>query len=524
MNSKLKKSLCGSFLKFFCILLSLSSILSNPLITVYTQNERYIQETLKNLIASIKSLKTETIDFSQNEINFDKIDKNTNIKGRVFNFLAREPILSPFDLNGTIANRTIIFNNTNYENAFQFDLAFNYSISMNQTLYTGMGDIRFVSPLFIFKKSFNENVTDFSLIPDMEIQFKYFDTNLLNIRDEQLPLQKFLDQELKVDEKIKKIIDNIATFIDKNVEKYFIDNIYQQYEVILTNKPLTNFSLSLTPILLPDIIKNGTQGLQFYLDGRVFNKDGSQINGIDYTISQTPIFKNEFDYILNSPKQIFISYRVFAEMIKVDLMKIGSLPIYENKVDLSNIPFRFNVMYLNKFIPGLNQLYSNTQKFMVEIKIKDVIFKYGENINEENPQIESFVIVDADLFFKTSEVQAGQIILEFSLQTKSFLEVYRPVDSNKLNIKFRQNIEILECIPKAYKGYNFDLDNFVDEFEKSYSLTNIGAFDYNLFANPIGFNNMIGENYDIIKTNKGVLLAEMLPPTPPQNKTLEFLK
>lgn len=524
MNSILKKSYNGSFLKFIYLLLTLATILSNPLITVYTQNDRYIQESLKDLISSVKSLKTETLDLSQNEINFDKIDKFTNMKGKVFNFLAEEPVLTPFEINGTIANRTIIFNNNDKENAFQFDLSFNYSISMNQTLYNGMGNVRYVSSLFMFKKGFIENRTDYSIIPDLKIQFKYFDTNLLNIKDEQLPLQTFLDKELRVDEKIKNISENIASFIDKNVEQYFIDKINQKYEVKLTNKPLTNFSLSITPILLPDIIKNGTQGLQSYLDGRLFNTDGSLIIGIDYAISQTPIFKNEFDYTMNSPKQIFISYRVFADMIKVDLMKIGSLPIYENQVDLSNIPFRFNVMYLSKFIPGLNQLYSNTQKFFVEIKIKDVVFKYGENINEENPQIESFVIIDADIFFKTSEVQAGQIILEFSLQTKSFLEVYRPLDSNKLNIKFRQNIEILECIPKAFKGYNIDLDNFVDEFEKSYSLTNIGAFDYNLFANPISLNDLIGENYDIIKTNKGVLLVEMLPPTPPLNKTLEFLK
>jgi hypothetical protein len=497
---------------------------------VYTQNNKYIKETLDDLISAVKTIRTEALDLAENKISLKDQQFNfTSFNGDIFNFVAEAPVFIPFDVYGLLADSDVIFNNGDKENALQFDLMCNYTIKQNSTDLQGLASIRFVSSLFNFRKGFNKSSTGYTMRPSLDIKLRFFDINLLQSSEEKLLLGKFLTQNLKNNELINKMSSDVASFIAKNIEKYFNDNVNQYYEVKLKNKPQP-FTFSITPVMLPDSINNETKGQQNYLDGRVYDKFGAPVPGLDYTKSQTPIFRKQIDYNINSVKQVFLSYRIFVDLIKVDLMNSGEIVIYQDNVDLSTVPFRFNIMYLNKFLPGINQVYPNSQKFSVDIKIKDVEFKYGENFDTENPREESFMLVYSDVFFKTTDTQAGQVIFEASLQTKVFLDVYRPVDTKKINIKFRENIDIIECIPKKFVGYNFNLEYFVEEFEKSYSITNIGAFDYNLFEHPHLLKDLIGENHEIIKTLKGIILFEMdpptppTPPTPPQNKTLNFLQ
>jgi hypothetical protein len=96
-----------------------------------------------------------------------------------------------------------------------------------------------------------------------------------------------------------------------------------------------------------------------------------QNEGIIYNRDEAPIMRNYFDLSINSPRQVFISFETFADLMIVDFQKESEITIYENDVKV-DIPFRFNVMYLNKFMPGLNYIYTNTQKFYVEIKVRDV--------------------------------------------------------------------------------------------------------------------------------------------------------
>jgi len=529
MTDKSNSKSLKSYFKLLVLVCALSAINSNPLITVYTKNERYIKETLDDLINSVKSLRPEFLDLGKNQVSLKDQQYNfTTFNGEIFNFTAQAPIFIPFDLNGTIANLDVIFNNGDKENALQFDFICNYTIKQNTTELKGLASIRFISTLFKFRKGFCENCTAFgySMTPELDVKFRFFDVNLLQSAGDRVLLDEFLDRYLKNNEIIKKMSDDVAAYIDKNVEKYFTDGVVEYYDVKLKSRP-EPYYFSITPIMLPQAITEGNKGMQDYLDGKIYDKNGAPVPGLDYKKSQTPIFQRPFDYNLTSAKQIFFSYRVFADLIKVDLMKSSEFTVYENKVDLSTIPFRFNVMYLNKFLPGINEVFSNSQRFFVEIKIKDVVYKYGENIDTPNPKEESFVLVSSDIFFKTDGGQAGKILFDASLQTKVFLTVYRPVDTDKMNIKFSEKIEIVECIPKNFVGYNFDLDNFVEEFEQSYTITNIGASDYNLFEHAISLKQLIGENHDIIKTLKGVILAEMEPPTPPTpsiNKSLDFLQ
>lgn len=524
MNSSSYQRCFNKCFKLFVLLISLTYIISNPLITTYTQNDKLIKETLDDLISAFKTLRPEAIDLSGNKIDIkEQLYNSTTYNGALTNFNAEAPVFLPFDINGTIADLDVIFNNGDKQNSLQFDLICNYSITQNTTELKGLASIRFVSSLFNFRKGFDKNLTSYSMRPSLDIKFRFFDTNLLQAPEDRELLAEFFGDYLKNNDVVNQMALDVATYINKNIEKYFIDNTVEYYEVKLKNKP-EPYTFSITPIMLPESINNGSLGQQNYLDGRVYDKFGAPVPGLDYTLSQTPIFKNQIDYRIKSAKQVFLSYRIFADLIKVDLMKSGEIVVYEENVDLSSMPFRFNIMYLNKFLPGINQVFSNSQKFSVEIKIKDVVFKYGENIEVEDPKEESFVVVYSDIFFKTADTQAGQVILEASLQTKTFIDVYRPVDSNKMNIKFRETIEIVECIPKKFVGYNFNSDNFIEEFEKSYSITNLGAFDYNLFEHPILLKDLIGENHEIIKTLKGIVLFEMDPPTPPQNKTLNFLQ
>lgn len=526
MNSDNSKGLNNHF-KLIVLLCALSVISANPLITVYTSNERYIKETLDDLISSVKFLRPESLDLAKNQVSLkDQVYNSTIFNGGIFNFVAEAPVFIPFDVNGTIAYSDVIFNNGDKENALQFDIMCNYTITQNITELKGLASIRFVSTLFNFRKGFIRNATGYAMKPELDVKFRFFDVNLLQAPEDRLLLDEFLDQYLKNNEVVKTMSDEVAAYIDKNIEKYFTDNVVEYYDVKLKSRS-EPYYFSLTPIMLPEAISEGNKGQQDYLDGRVYDNAGAFVPGLDYTKSQTPVFKKPFDYKMNSAKQVFLSYRIFADLIKVDLTKNSEFTIYENKVDLSTIPFRFNVMYLNKYLPGINQVFPNSQKFFVEIKIKDLVFKYGENIDTENPKEESFILVSSDIFFKTDGGQAGKLLFEASLQTKAYLNVYRPVDTNKMNIKFSEKIEIVECIAKKFVGYNFDLENFVEEFEKSYTITNIGASDYSLFEHPILLKQLVGENHEIIKTLKGVVLAEMDPPTPPipsEKMSLNFLQ
>lgn len=527
MNTLIDSKSLKNYFKIFVFLLALCVINSNPLITVYTQNDRYIKETLDELIDAFKILRPESLDLSEKKVSIKDQEFNaTTFNGEVYNFVAEAPLFIPFDVNGTIADSDVIFNNGDKENALQFDIMCNYTINQNTTELKGLASIRFVSSLFNFRKGFDKNVTGYAMRPSLEIKFKFFDVNLLQAPEDRLLLDQFLDQYLKNNEVLNNMVDEIAAYIDKNTEKYFSDHVVEYYQVKLKGNP-NPFTFSITPIMPPQPINNGTKGEQIYLDGRVYDKSGSPVPGLDYTKSQTPVFRKEFDYSIKSQKQVFFSYKLFADLIKVDFMKSSEIVVYEDKVELSTVPFRFNVMYLNKFLPGINQVFPNSQKFFVEIKIKDVEFKYGENIDVENPKEESFVLVSSDIFFKTDGSQKAEVLFSASLQTKAFLEVYRPLETNKLNIKFAEKIDIVECIPKKFVGYNFNLENFVEEFEKSYTITNIGAFDYDLFEYPILFKDLIGENHEILKTLKGVVLFEMDPPTPPtpaKTETLNFLQ
>ncbi len=522
-----------SFLKIILIFTILVSITSRALISVYNSNQKFIRETIDELYSSIKSMDS-LIDLYGREISFDKYDGDTLRQGKIFNFIPDGPIFIPFDYDGVVNDIDVTINNEN-ENAFQYEFSFNYTFTQNKTLeQNGTGNIRFITSFFNFRKTFDKKTTTYSMIPILDIKFEFFDCIFNGVDNDSLPLQVFLQNELRTDKKVRELEDDVDVYLDKQVEKYFADNVVEYYEVSLTNKPGKKYVFSLTPIFLPEAVTaiNGTEtikGQQNYLDGQVYNSDGTQVEGLDYGNVETPKFKNVFDYT-KSNRQVFISHKVFSDLIMVDLMKIGELPVYESEVDLSKIPFRFNVMYLNKFLPGVNQVYSNSQKIYVEIKIKDVIYKYGENIDVENPIEESFVIVTSDVFFITTEKNAGKVLLEISLQTKAFLDVYRPHDTNKFNIKFRENIQIVECIPKNFVGYDFNLNRFLDEFEKSYSITNFGEFNYKLFEHPITLKDLVGENHEIVNNLKGIVLSETQAPRPDlvsaskNNKSLEFLK
>ena len=182
----------------------------------------------------------------------------------------------------------------------------------------------------------------------------------------------------------------------------------------------------------------------------------------------------------------------------------------------------------------LNYKFTNNQKFYVEIRIKDVKYHYGE-LDELTPPISrSFVVVRTDVFFKTAEKNAGITILDFSVDTKAFFDIIYDENSSYFNVKFAKDIEILQLLPKSYASLSFYNDLFKEEFAKSYTITNLGTFDYTLFKNPISMTDLLSENHQILPMLKGVFLFE----TPKSNlkfiniedleknlrKNLEFLK
>lgn len=525
LSSRFQSCFLKGSMKLILIFLIFTLSKSNPLITIYSSNQRILKETIDDLTLAVKGVKAESFDLSKNEVIIDKMDDQTTTKGKLFSFSSESPLFLPFDCNGTIADTDVILTNNDNENVFQIDLLFNYSIFRNETLSVGQGAIRLTTNIFQFKKAFQKNVTGYVMTPEFTLNFKYFDTRIIEIKPELIELQKFLNSELKTNEVIKTMALGLAENIEFNVEKYFTNNIVEYYEISLKNKPNNPYTFSITPFENPEAInKNTSAGQQYYLDGRIYNLDGSQIPELNYTSTGTPVEKIPFDYNITTDRQVFLNTKIFSDLMKVDFLRTGEFSIYEDKVDLSLTPFRFNIDYLSNFLPGINQVYSNVQKFSVEIKIKDVIYNYGDaDINDKYPKYESYVIIESDVFFKTVDIMAGEIVLDISLSTKAYLDVFRPVNTNKFNIIFRENIEILKCVPNRFTGYFFDIEKFVAEFARAYTITNIGKFDFTLFSHEILLKDLIGENHEILKDLKGIILYEIPAPSTNKASELKFL-
>ena len=519
------------------MLISISASNSYPLISTFTSYERLINETIKQFSSAVDKIDIKKIDLSKYEFTIDIKDINNSTKnGKLIlqDFKAVNPLLQEEDFYGQIINNSTIFLDTlDTDDTFQIDLNLNFLIIGDEkeidlkTQKTGSGFLRFFVKNFNFTLGYgnNESIKEYIIEPDLEISFMSSNFTIvyynINNTNELKNVENLLNEELRKNKNIEGMEIIIAEYIEKNIENFFKKSTekFSYLLELLENKP-EPVAIRINPILKPEVgsFNNNNKGLINYLDGKIYNSDGSEFSFINYDENETSInqYKNIFDLSLYSNKQIFISYKVFADLMLVDFMKQSVITIYEGDSDKGkdNL-FKFNLYYLNKFMPGLNYKYTNSQKFYIEIKLKDIKYYYGKenNFNDNNnnnftiDNDKSFVIVETDIFFKTAETNSGINILDLTVETKAFFDIYE-VDYNNYNVKFADNIEILKLTPKSYASISFYDDLFKEEFQKSFTITNIGLFDYNLFRNPFSINNLYLKNCKIKQMAKGILFYE----------------
>ena len=507
MKSNYNKYLITTSIKLFVItLIFLNWYKSTPLITVYSSNQRIIKETIDDFDQSVKSLKMKNLILTNYTfLNINKTIDQSNITGTLFNFNCEDPSFLKFEFLGKINKTNIFLSNEGKEKIMQLDLNFNYSLLYNDIRVNNSANIRLISKILNFTKYFDNTLDFYGMTPELNITLAIFD---LQVADEgRKELGKFILEAIKNEENLKKIMEEITVYISESVEKNFRENIKEFYQINLKKK--TNiFFFSLTPEINPEITDNSQSlrfGQQYFLEGLVLDKNLEKISDLNYTNTKLQIFRH-FDESILSEKIIFINFKIFADLIKIDLINNGFITVYEDKVDLNLIPFRFNVLYLNNFIPGLNRFYSNSQKFFIQICINDVVYEFADDYSIADPKEKSYVKIYSDLYFRTEGVSF--LLVNLKLVTKVYLDVERPLDSNKFNIKFEENIKILECLPLIFVGYYFDVEKFIEEFEKSYSVTFLGNFDYRLFAQPILLKDIINENHEIRNHPKGLVFYE----------------
>lgn len=524
-------------IKSILLLTIISLAFSYPSISTYSSYERYITETINKFSSAVKNLNFTEMNLSKYNIPINKTEGTTKRTGALTNFKPSKPLFNTDRFYGKITNNTTVFlNNEDKEDTFQIDLNLTFEIFENDstTPKNGTGILKFDVENFNFTLSYDQDFIEFIVNPDLEINFKFLNFSILNCTEELKDIETLITNEVRNSETIPSLEVLISEYIDRNIEKFFKQSErFSSISVTLSNKA-EQLALGVTPLLLPvaEKLNNTNKGIKNYLDGKPYNLDGSKIERIDYKQNEDLInLKNVFDLSINSPRQVFISNEAFADMMKVDFKKDSEIIVYENDVK-AEIPFRFNVMYLNKFMPGLNYHYTNTQKFYIEIKVRDIKYNYGENDLNSEPTNKSFVIVSTDVFFKTAEKNSGQTILSFSADTKVYLEILNEKDSAYFNVKFAENIEIQKLSPFNYASLEFYNDLFKEEFAKSFTITNLGVFDYKLFKYPILMSDLISENHALKPMLKGVLIYEK-----PQNlndfkevnkieqrKSLKFLK
>lgn len=512
MKSNYKTYLLKISLKLLVITLTLLNLYnSTPLITVYSSNQRIIKETIDDFELSIKSLKMKNLNLTNYTFpNVNKTIDQSNITGSLFNFNCEDPSFLKFEFLGKIDKTNIFLSNEGKEKIMQIDLNFNYSLLYNDIRVNNTANIRLISKILNFTKYFDNTLDFYGMTPELNITLSIFD---LQVADEgRKELGKFILEAIKNEGNLNKIIEEIAVYISESVEKNFRENIKEFYQINLKKKT-DQFFFSLTPEINPEIADNSQSirfGQQYYLEGLVLDKNLEKISYLNSTNSNLQIFRH-FDESIFSEKIIFMNYKIFADLIKIDLTNNGFITVYEDKVDLNLIPFRFNVLYLNTFFPGINRRYSNSQKFFIEIDIKDVVYEYADDYSNPDPKEKSYVIIYSDLFFTTEEGKNRSNLVDLKLVTKVYLDVERPVDSKRFNIKFEENIKILQCFPSSFIGYYFDEEKFIEEFEKSFSVTFLGNFDYRLFAQPILLKDIINENHEIRNHPKGLVFYENDP-------------
>ena len=82
-----------------------------------------------------------------------------------------------------------------------------------------------------------------------------------------------------------------------------------------------------------------------------------------------------------------------------------------------------------------------------------MVYEFADDYSIADPKEKSYVKIYSDLYFRTEGVSF--LLVNLKLVTKVYLDVERPLDSNKFNIKFEENIKILECLPLIFVGYYF---------------------------------------------------------------------
>lgn len=498
-----------TILKGLLLLTLISLTFSYPSIVTYSSYNRAVQETINNFQKAVNNITFSAMDLSKYSIPVNKTFETKFLKGNLTNLTPMKPIFDKNEISGEHKYYTAIhLNNNNNSNSFKFDLMVDYSLlrENDTSAMKGNGSIHFDVKKFDFLLAYDEDFVEYTVKPDLEIKFNYVNFTINNDSFEFRELESNITSDLANNREniISTLEDIISEYLDRSIETYFKNSEKFTFSAFSLNNKAEQVALGITPLLLPRVesINNTNLGIRNYLDGKPYNLDGSKISRIQYYQDEHLLNKNLFDLSLNSQRQVFISYETFADLIKIDFKKDSEITVYENNVT-EDIPFRFNVFYLNKFMPGLNYKFSNLQKFYVVIKIRDVKFNYNEDSEEK-----AYVNVKSDIFFKTAERNAGLTLLDISLDLKANLEIFGDKNSGYFNVKFASDYEILSLLPKNYESLEFYNDLFLTEFRKSYTITNLGKFDYQLFKYPVMFSDLIGENHLVKSYEKGVLLYE----------------
>ena len=541
MKTFLNKNIQNILIKTFLLTTIISAIISYPSISTYTSYERYLAETVNKFSTAVEKINFVTLDLSKYEMTLENKDTN-NItrKFMLTNLKTSAPVFKKENLSGKMIEDTAsFFTNMNKNDTFQMDLNLNLTIVEGENLnpkYIGNGSVRFFvdNNNLNFTLAYDKDFIEYIVKADLGIKLLFSSFSIENCTTELKDIENIINNLLRKNERIQDLQLLISEYIDRSIETYFKNTEQPTYKKFLITELNENVALAIQPVLRPQ--PQVGKGIINYLEGKPYHENGKKFSGVEYNKDESAEMKilQYFDLYANSSKQVYISNEVFSDLLDVEFHKLSEITIYES--DLKNskvdIPFRFNVNYLNKFMPGLNYRFTNNQKFYVEIKIKDVKYHYGELDDNTEPKNKSFVVISADVFFKTSETNAGLSILDFTVDTKAFFEIIYEKNSSYFNVKFAEDIEIIQLLPKSYISLSFYNDLFKEEFAKSFAITNLGEFDYRLFRNPISMNDLLSENYQIIPMLKGVLLFD----TPNVNlkedkdfenkerKNLEFLK